>query len=67
MFKIALSFAYNDVLVSLLGGEVVFALQVDTDDLNKMFLRPVLELSQGTDIVVIPEDETIYFKAVSKM
>ncbi len=67
MFKVGLAFAYNDVLVSLLGGEVVFAVNVSEEDSNRLSLKPIIEFSQGTDIIIIPEDETIYFKAVSKI
>lgn len=67
MFKLALAYAYNEVLVALLGGEIVFAVNISAEDSNRISLKPLVEFSQSIDIIVVPEDESIYFKAVSKI
>lgn len=67
MFELAIAYAYHDVLVSLLGGRVVFAVNITEEESNRISLKYLVEFSQSNDIVVVPEDEALYFKAVSKI
>lgn len=63
----ATAFAYNEVMVELLAGDIVPEIDIDVAISDKASLAPIMEYAKSRDIIAIPEDETAFFRAVSKI
>lgn len=67
LLPLSLSAAYNEAMISLLGGEIVPILKVATAECDKASLAPLYEYSKSRDLIVVTEDENAYFRAISKL
>ena len=67
LLPFAIAKAFNEVMVSLLAGDVVSAMSVSAERSDKASLSPIVEYSKESEIIVIPEDEKAFLNAVSKL
>jgi hypothetical protein len=67
LLPLSLSAAYNEAMISLLGGEIVPIIKVATVECDKASLAPLYEYSKSRDLIVVTEDENAYFRAISKL
>lgn len=63
----ASAFAYNEVMVALLAGDIVPEIGISAEISDKASLAPIMEYAKGRDIIAVPADETAFFRAVSKI
>ncbi len=61
------AFAYNEVMVALLAGDIVPEIEINEAICDKASLAPIMEYAKERDMIAIPSDETAFFRAVSKI
>ena len=59
--------AFNEIMTSLLAGDVTPMLAVSVEECDKQSLTPLVEYAKERDIVVFPDDDALFFRAVSKI
>ena len=59
--------AFNEIMTSLLAGDVTPMLAVSAEECDKQSLTPLVEYAKERDIVVFPDDDALFFRAVSKI
>ncbi len=63
----ATAFAYNEVMVALLAGDIVPEIGISAEISDKASLAPIMEYAKDRDVIAVPADETAFFRAVSKI
>ena len=52
---------------ALLAGDVVPMINIATEESDKQSLVPLVEYAKEHDIVVFPDDDAIFFRAISRI
>ena len=67
LLPFAIAKAFNEVMVELLAGDIVSVKVVSVDKSDKQSASPVFEYSKEKEMVIIPEAETAFINAISKL
>lgn len=67
LLPLASAAAFFEVMSALLAGDIVPLIQVSVAECDKQSLSPLVEYAKEHDIVVFPDDDAIFFRAVSKI
>jgi DNA repair exonuclease SbcCD ATPase subunit len=67
LLSIGLSNALTSALSDLLVTDLTTSISVSTDETDKSSLAVILEAAKEKDIIVLPEDDNMFFRAVSKL
>ncbi len=67
LLPLACAAAFNEIMTGLLAGDVTPMLSVSADECDKQSLTPLVEYAKERDIMVFPDDDALFFRAVSKI
>lgn len=67
LLPLATAAAYNEVMVSLLAGNILPAIAVKAEECDKQSLTPLVEYSKNREVIAVPDDDTAFLKAISKI
>ena len=67
LLPLAAAAAYNEVMVSLLAGNILPAIAVKAEECDKQSLTPLVEYSKNREVIAVPDDDTAFLKAISKI
>lgn len=67
LLNIGLSIAFGGAIMDLLVADIPLATAVSIDETDKSSLSVLLEASKEKDLFVVPQDETLFCKAISKL
>ena len=67
LLPLAASAAFFEVMSALLAGDVVPMINIATEESDKQSLVPLVEYAKEHDIVVFPDDDAIFFRAISRI
>lgn len=67
LLPLGVTAAYNEAMVSLLGGEIVPVIKITAAECDKASLAPLYEYSKSRDVIVLTEDDNAYCRAISKL
>ena len=67
LLPFAIAKAYNEIMVELLAGDTLCVKVVSGDKSDKASIAPVVEYSKEKEMVIIPESESTFMSAISKL
>ena len=67
LLPLAAAAAYNEVMVALLAGNILPAIAVKAEECDKQSLTPLVEYSKNREVIAVPDDDTAFLKAISKI
>ncbi len=67
LLPFAIAKAYNEVMVALLAGDTVAVIEVAEDRSDKQSISPIYEYSKEKEIIAIPQAESAFLNAISKL
>lgn len=67
LLPFAIAKAFNEVMVELLAGDMISVKVVPSDKSDKQSASPIVEYSKEKEMVIIPEAETAFMNAISKL
>ncbi len=67
LLPFAIAKAYNEVMVALLAGDTVSVIVVSQEKSDKQSIIPIFEYSKEKEIIAIPEAESTFLSAISKL
>ena len=67
VLPLGLACAFNEVMLTLLTGEIVPVITIGASENDKASLTPIFEYSKEREMIAIPEDESAFFRALSRI
>ena len=67
LLPLAASASFFEVMCALLAGDIVPLIEIGTEECDKQSLTPLVEYAKEHDVAVFPDDDALFFRAVSKI
>lgn len=67
LLSVGLSYALTGALSDLLVTDITTSTDISVDETDKSSLTVLLDAAKEKDIIVLPEDDNMFFRAVSKL
>ena len=67
LLPLGLAGAFNEVMLKLLAGDIVPVISIGASENDKASLTPIFEYSKDREMIAIPEDESAFFRALSRI
>lgn len=67
LLPLASAASFFEVMCSLLAGDIIPLIGIGTEESDKQSLTPLVEYAKEHDVVVFPDDDAMFFRAVSKI
>ena len=67
LLPLASAAAWSEVMTALLAGDIAPMIGVTAEESDKQSLTPLVEYAKERDIVIFPDDDALFFRAVSKI
>jgi len=67
LLPLATSAAYNELMLALLGGQIITAIKLTAAENDKATIKPLYDYSQNRDIIVLNEDDNAYSRVISRI